>query len=69
MKHYFLSRHLAESNTNVYCAYAPCTKILNYDSYNIDMQSIIHAFIPFLFEKCVTNLMNNLLKEDLHQSS
>jgi len=31
--------------------------------------SMIHAFIPFLFEKCVTNLMNNLLKEDLDQSS
>lgn len=68
MKHYFLSRHLAESKLT-YIAHMLRALKFSIMILTTLICSIIHAFIPFLFEKCVTNLMNNLLKEDLHQSS
>jgi|2_EtaG_2_1085320.scaffolds.fasta_scaffold152073_2 hypothetical protein len=68
MKHYFLSRHLNESNLT-YTGHMFRALRFSMMILGTLILSMIHAFIPFLFEKCVTNLMNNLLKEDLDQSS
>tara|TARA_Y100000992_G_scaffold265832_1_gene203418 strand:+ start:338 stop:535 length:198 start_codon:yes stop_codon:yes gene_type:complete len=65
MKTYFLSKHLKESNLtyieHMFRALRFSTMI-----FTALMSSIAHAFIPFLFEKCVTDLYNKLEQEELN---